>query len=121
MDYDILPKCSLDYIFELSNPEAVARWRNIKTSLLENSTMNTPELKENVVLGYKREPSNAGLFGLKPSTDDYQLLLEVIRRKEEHALELPYPHFDEELGWGHKISPQDKWMANVGDTGTKWT
>jgi hypothetical protein len=59
LDYDIFPRHPLDYIFELSDPQTTA------------TSITTPLLKENVVLGNKVEPSNAGLFLLKPNAGDY--------------------------------------------------
>lgn len=132
MDYDIFPKCNLDYIFELSDPKHGNENRSkhavmgsVNATIFHSATNARTgplsPLMENVVLGYKSEPSNAGLFVLKPNADDYQLLLEVIRKKEEHAMTLPYPHWDEEFGWGHRIAKNDRWKSNVGVSGTNWT
>jgi hypothetical protein len=132
MDYDILPKCNLDYIFELSDPQhgndkrpETPMMGSVNATSFHNATTTrtvpSSLLMENVVLGYKSEPSNAGLFVLKPNANDYQLLLEVIRKKEEHAMTLPYPHWDEEFGWGHRIAENDRWKSNVGVSGTNWT
>jgi hypothetical protein len=124
IDSDILPKCNLDYLFELSDTQGAAAstfWNETIADHPPSVTTSLPKLKENIVLGYKREPSNAGLFVLKPDADDYQLLQQVMRQKEERALELPYPHWDEVLGWGHRIAPDDKWVSNLEDTGTNWT
>ncbi|KAG7354545.1 hypothetical protein IV203_003901 [Nitzschia inconspicua] len=123
MDYDVFPKCNLDYLFHLSDPQGGRKRMDSPTGIWNGVTnlMDQPKLKENVVLGYKREPSNAGLFILEPNAGDYEQLLEVIRKKEVQALELPYPHWDEELGWGHRISQDDPWRSNFGETGTNWT
>jgi hypothetical protein len=112
LDYDIFPKCNLDYMFELSDPQ---------DARMSRTKISQPLLKANVVLGYKKEPSNAGMFILEPNLDDYQLLLKEIKRKEERALQLPYPHWDDVEGWGHVIDPSDAWQSPRGENGTRWT
>ena len=100
MDYDIMPLCNMDYLFELSEAGI---------------------LKENIVLGWKFEPSNAGLFVLKPDASKYKQIQSIIHRKEQGALDLPFPHWDEQVGWGHKITQDDPWIAPEGGlNGTVW-
>ncbi|KAL3893525.1 MAG: hypothetical protein SGARI_008124 [Bacillariaceae sp.] len=64
---DILPECNLDYIFELSEPEGQAK----------------PLLKENLIIANTEEASNGGFFMLRPSMEDWDLMVREIRRKEE--------------------------------------
>ncbi len=104
LDADIMPSCNLDYLFDLSEPE-----------------IGEPMLKENVVLSWRKEAANAGFFMLKPNKDDFQLIQEVVRVKEEKALSMPFPHWDEVEGWGHKIEAPDYWRSQDGLTGTNWT
>ena len=78
LDADILPECNLDYIFELSEPEGQVE----------------PLLKENMIVANIEEASNGGFFMLRPSMEDWALMQRVIRRREEAALELPWPHWD---------------------------
>ena len=88
LDADISPVCNLDYIFELSEPP-VGETKRSPTS---------PSLKPNVIMAENTEAANAGFFMLQPSLDDWELLQKEIRRKEEKALTLPWPHFDEREG-----------------------
>ena len=104
IDADIMPLCSLDYLFELSEPED-----------------GPGILKENVVIGWRREAANAGFFMLKPNREDYLDLQEVILRKEQKALDLPWPHWDEVEGWGHRIVAPDFWRGPDRASGTNWT
>lgn len=104
LDGDITPLCNLDYLFELSEPET-----------------GEALLKENVVLSWRKEAANAGFFMLKPDQDDFRLIHDVIRVKEQKALQLPYPHWDEVEGWGHKIVAPDFWRTYDRTIGTNWT
>ncbi|KAG7354537.1 hypothetical protein IV203_003893 [Nitzschia inconspicua] len=111
MDIDIFPRCNLDYIFALSEPDSSPE-RQAQTD--PNFTRN-PYLKENVVMGWKHEPSNAALFVLKPQLGAYDKVLQpIIDRKESRP-------WDPVLGWGHKIDSDDPWVAPSGMTGTNWT
>ncbi len=95
MDGDVLPLGNLDLLFELSM----------------NGT-----LQENVVMRGLYEPANGGFFLVKPGTlEDIQ---RVIEWREEMALELPYPHFDPDMGWGHELA--SPWLAQK-EQGTNWT
>lgn len=95
MDGDVMPLGNLDLLFELS----------------VNGT-----LQENVVMRGLYEPANGGFFLIKPGTlEDIQ---RVIAWREETALQLPYPHFDADLGWGHLLTTP--WLAQK-EQGTNWT
>lgn len=74
LDADVMPKCNLDYIMELSYRGDL--------------------LKENVILAYKMEPAAGGFFVLKPNASDYTKIVEIITETERKSLELPYPHWD---------------------------
>ena len=53
-------------------------------------------------------------------TGSLEAMQEVIEWREKTALTLPYPYFDEVVGWGHKIEPDDPWVAKDSQ-GTNWT
>ncbi|KAL3926586.1 MAG: hypothetical protein SGARI_005556, partial [Bacillariaceae sp.] len=105
VDNDILPKCNLDYLFELSEPKDDDKDR----------------LKSNVVLGYKDEPANAGLFTLQPNRSDFVRLQQIILQKEQRALRQSPNHWDPVEGWGHAIQPPDHWTSPMGVAGSNWT
>jgi hypothetical protein len=106
MDIDIFPRCNLDYLFALSEPVVSAENSNISTG---------PLLKENVVMGWKHEPSNAALFMLKPQAGAYNNVLQpIIDEKESRP-------WDPVLGWGQRIEASDPWMAPSGMIGTNWS
>eukprot|EP00568_Trieres_chinensis_P013749 CAMPEP_0183295582 /NCGR_PEP_ID=MMETSP0160_2-20130417/3489_1 /TAXON_ID=2839 ORGANISM="Odontella Sinensis, Strain Grunow 1884" /NCGR_SAMPLE_ID=MMETSP0160_2 /ASSEMBLY_ACC=CAM_ASM_000250 /LENGTH=423 /DNA_ID=CAMNT_0025457089 /DNA_START=174 /DNA_END=1445 /DNA_ORIENTATION=- len=101
LDSDVMPICNLDYVFDLSDgPDAI--------------------LKENLVIAWKTEPSNAGFFMLKPGPGELRELQQVIATREEKAKNLPWPPFDEVEGWGHVIKPPDRWQNFRKGGGTKW-
>jgi len=77
LDADVMPLCSMDYLFEISSQG---------------------RLQPNVVLGWFTEPSHGGLFILKPG--NYNQWQAVVERREKEALSLPYPHWDPVRGWG---------------------
>jgi hypothetical protein len=79
IDADVMPLCNLDYMFELSDP---------------TDTNNVPLLKENAIIAWRGEAANAGFFMMKPNDDDWKQIQREIRRKEEMALTLPWPHWD---------------------------
>ena len=100
MDSDVLPFCSLDYFFELSDgPDAI--------------------LRENIVLVGISEPAQGGLFMLKPNHEDFVELTEMMNKYLEGGGE-----FDKEIGWGHKITFPDDWrfpdQYGFMKAGTKW-
>lgn len=82
MDADIMPLCSLDYLFELS----------------ESGTM-----QPNVVMAWFGEPASGGFFLLSPETGDYRQLQEIIKKREEH-IEWNYT-----LGWGRQM--EEEWTG----------
>ena len=104
LDGDIMPWCSLDYMFEMSEPV------DSKKALLQ----------ENVVISWKREPSNAGFFILRPGAGQFGKIQQVIAEKERKALEMKYPQWDEVQGWGHEIEPWEHWRDGNGKTGVLW-
>ena len=104
LDSDIMPFCSFDYLFELSEPA-------------EGKAL----LKENVVMAWREEPCNAGLFMLQPSKGDFAMVQDIIVKKEKKALNLSWPYWDPVEGWGHKIEDWDAWKSPDGITGTNWT
>ena len=99
MDADIVPRQSLDYLFDLSV-------RGI--------------IRENLVFAGTTEPANAGLFMLKPSPGDYDLIQKIIHDTYERGTKLPYPHWDNVTGWGHEIVAPDFYKFLLGRTGKHW-
>jgi len=97
LDYDIFPNCNLDYLFELSD------------TMPDASNGTSFRLKENVILGYRGQPSAGGIFILKPNSTDFGNLRRIIHEKEIRSFNQPYPHWDEVYGWGHVITPPDYW------------
>ena len=63
LDSDVIPLCNMDYIFELSEGGRVG-----------NGNMT---LKENLVVAWKHEPSQGGLFMLRPCIGKLAELQEV--------------------------------------------
>jgi len=107
LDSDVQPLASLDYIFDLSEP------------LPENGPA---VIEENFIIRWSAEPSAGGFFMLKPSAENYKRSQEIIIETEKKALDLPWPHWDEVEGFGHKIAPSDKWMGTKSRIeGTNWT
>jgi hypothetical protein len=89
LDGDILPLCNLDYMFALSEEQK-------DSGDYKNNVVRL--FKENVILAEQSEAANAGFFLLTPNQDDWTKLQQVIQQKEEKALRLPWPHFDEQEG-----------------------
>jgi len=85
IDADTMPLCNLDYMFELSEP----------SSSVVEVNKKKPLLKANVIIAWRGEGANAGFFMMKPNNEDWEQLQREIRRKEEKALTLPWPHWDE--------------------------
>ncbi len=111
MDHgDVLPRCNLDYLLELSCKGGGGGGRRNQR----------PVLKENVVVAYRAEPASGGFFIVRPDRNDYLRLREIIRQREEEALDLPFPHWDRIKGWGHVISPPDYWRAAQGTGPSDW-
>jgi hypothetical protein len=101
VDFDVLPKCNLDYVMEMS---ALGL------------------LKENVILANKIEPASGGFFVLTPSPNDYQRLQETIMNVENRTMHMKYPHWDKAVGWGHPIREEknDYWITYKGEKGYEW-
>ncbi len=112
LDYDVFPFCNLDYLFELSEPLVTES---------ANATKPGFQLKENVILAYKLEPSSGGIFILKPNISDFDRLQRIIHEKEIRSYHQPYPHWDETYGWGHVITPPDSWKILRGWKQQNWT
>ena len=106
MDGDVMPLCSLDYLFELSEPES-----------------GDAILKDNIVISYSSQPAHGGFFMLHPTKDDYNKIQEIIHQTEKRALDLPpKDYWDEIEGWGHKIIPPDRWRSSMRKySSTNWT
>jgi len=100
LDYDVMPTCNLDYMFELSDP-------------LPESTTSF-RLKENVILAYRSEPSSGGFFLVKPNSTDYDDIQRIIHEKETRS-------WNQSFGWGHVITPPDYWRDVKNRYNTNWT
>ena len=101
LDYDIMPTCNLDYLFDLSDP--LPESSGLTSSAIDDTIDATIRLKENIILAYQSEPSSGGIFVLKPNATDYSHIQRIIYEKEVRSLEQPYPHWDPILvsttGW----------------------
>ena len=64
-------------------------------------------LKENVVFAGMTEPASGGTFMVAPKEDSWDRVLDIIREKEERSAALPFPHWNETIGWGHVIGDDD--------------
>ena len=117
MDYDTLPLCNMDYLFELSEPFTGQRQSSMLRPL--TSSISDQPLKENIVLGLRAQPSDGSLFILKPNMDDWVRVQEIIRLKDMYSSLLPYPHFDPDLGWGHPLETPTQWLS-PSNNNTKW-
>jgi hypothetical protein len=102
MDGDVMPIGNLDFLFELSDGK--------------NAT-----IMENLIVMGMMEPANAGFLMLAPGEGEYDLLMEIVRKREIEAASLTtWPKFDEIKGWGHVIEADDQWESRQGLGGTKW-
>lgn len=122
LDVDIWPRCNLDYLFALSESDGSVL-NAPQSNNLTRKRLSAPLLKENIVMGWKHEPSNAGMFVLKPQFGAYDNILQpIIDQKESQA-------WDPMKGWGHVIGNRfdqttpadDVWVAPSGIKGTNWT
>ena len=104
MDGDVIPTCNLDYLFDLSEPEDGIE----------------PVLKENLILAWKGEPASGGFFMFRPDMDDWAVMQQVIRDREEEILTMEYPWWNATIGWGHQIELPDFWDA-PSSKGNEWT
>ena len=98
LDGDVMMKCNLDYLFELSEPHP--------------SSGKKPTLRENILLAYRSQPANGGFFILKPNRTDYLTIQSIIHERELQVLSMTTePYFDVVQGWGHVITPPNKWRS----------
>ena len=127
LDSDVMPFCSLDYLFDLSEPipsalstrsgrkdynngDATRDNKSASETTVHNSTLQ--RLEENVLLAWRNSPAHAGIFILRPNVEDWDMIQSIVKRREREAVSLPWPHFNSTHGWGHVI---DTTTANVGD------
>jgi hypothetical protein len=99
MDGDVMTRGSLDYLFHLSVKGV---------------------LKKNIVTAGKTEPANGGFFMLTPSERARDRVMAIIFDKEKRGSNLPYPHWDEEIGWGHTFGENDFAEFVNGKKKDKW-
>jgi alpha-N-acetylglucosamine transferase len=111
LDFDVMPRCNMDYLFHLSDPSPA--------QLAEDP--NRFRLKPEVGVAFKADPANGGIFIMTPSNEDFQQIQRIIHRKEVDALELPFPHWNETIGWGHEMHSTDFWRSTWGKNGTTWS
>jgi hypothetical protein len=78
-------------------------------------------LKENVVQRGGSSPVNAGFFMLAPEPGGNEAIQKIIQETEERGRKMRYPHWNNTLGWGQVISPDDPWIDGSGRVGTNWT
>ena len=48
---------------------------------------------------------------LEPKPGALEAVRKIVARQQERAKDLPYPHFDERIGWGHRLRAPDKWWT----------
>jgi alpha-N-acetylglucosamine transferase len=109
LDGDVMPYCSMDYLFELST----------KVQPNESGAAPTPLLKENVILAWRIEPAHGGAFLLAPRKGDFEKLQDIVHRQERQILS---GHgFSKKEGWGHVITPPDAWHSTSGREGLNAT
>jgi hypothetical protein len=125
VDADIMPKCNLDYLFELSSSSPshhIDVADQAITVTINPTTPTSPTLKGTVILSWQQEASNAGLFIMTPNLEDWDRLQQAIRSHEQQALKMEWPYWDEDIGWGHRITPPDYWrgMKNPSVKNNKW-
>jgi alpha-N-acetylglucosamine transferase len=98
---DVMPLCSLDYLFVLS----------------ENGTF-----KENMALAGNNEPADGSFMMLRPGIEEYQQLLSVVESRDANILASSQNlTFDKLAGWGHVIQSPDRWRTRYSiKSGTKW-
>jgi hypothetical protein len=99
LDGDMMVRSNIDYYFDLS-------MKGI--------------LKENVIQRGGKSPVNAGFFMLTPEPGGYETIQQIIHDSEERYRHLPHPRWNDTLGWGHVIAPEDAWVDGSGRNGTKW-
>jgi hypothetical protein len=99
MDGDVVARGSLDYLFDLSVQGV---------------------LKRNIVLVGLSEPASGGFFMISPNKRALNRIMSIIRDKEARGKKLPFPHWDEEIGWGHKFEEGDFARVHSGRQYKKW-
>lgn len=107
LDADAIPLVNLDYLFHLSDPQYAP-------------DLLSPVLRPNLILSSRGEPCNAGMFILQPEEGAWERLQEVVAAQREEAKDLPYPHFDWEMGWGHNFTAEGDEWESIGLTGERW-
>jgi hypothetical protein len=110
LDSDVMPLCNMDYMFEMSEPSRVG----------EGETSEPPLFNENVVLAWKREPAQGGFFMFAPGPGKYSDMEQIIRRREEEVLNMSYPYWDTEIGWGHRFNKETDFWRSPGGRGALW-
>jgi len=117
LDADVMPFCSMDYLFELSDPDPATI-----------TAQQQPVLRENLVLGWKIEPANAGFFMLRPSKKFHAELKAIIKRRFDEAATMTGKlQFNRTHGWGHVFEGgDDVWRSlykvefREGRSNTEW-
>lgn len=95
LDADVMPINNLDFMFE-------------------KSVGHDKQLENNTILAFNNEPANGGFFMLTPNKDDYIEIKKIIMKREAEGYD-----FDAEKGFGHVITPPDKWIS-LFESGRKW-
>eukprot|EP00547_Thalassionema_nitzschioides_P004458 CAMPEP_0194202448 /NCGR_PEP_ID=MMETSP0156-20130528/2461_1 /TAXON_ID=33649 /ORGANISM="Thalassionema nitzschioides, Strain L26-B" /LENGTH=456 /DNA_ID=CAMNT_0038927937 /DNA_START=52 /DNA_END=1422 /DNA_ORIENTATION=+ len=104
LDSDVIPLCNLDYLFDM----------------MPSDSGNTTLMRDNLVIAWKTEPSNAGFFILRTGPGQLDELNEIIRMQAERDKNT-WPPFDEIEGWGHNLSSSHAWKDIFGRGGNKWS
>ena len=99
LDADIMVRGSLDYLFDLSK---------------------SGTLKRNMIFADEYAPAAGSIFMVTPAEGDWDLILDIVREKEERGASLPYPHWDESVGWGHKFKDGDSYELIDGKKDSSW-
>jgi len=103
LDADVMPLGNLDYLLDIS------------------ADPSSP-IKQNVVVAGVQEPSTAGFFFLAPGPGKWERLQHVVAERERKAMNLPFPKFNIQQGWGHIIRPPDRWETRLSTrSGNNWT
>jgi hypothetical protein len=105
MDGDVMPFCSLDYLFELSELPITT------TSSGKAAIHEEPLLMQNLIIAWTLEPAHGGFFMLAPKKGDFEQLEEIIHGREQQVLDTGLI-LDEKIGWGHKIEERG-WRATM--------
>jgi hypothetical protein len=94
LDSDIMPRCNLDFLFEMSDP---------LDPLVE------PTLQKNLITTRDDQIANGGFFMLETGPGCYKRFRQAQREEgEERFLKLSFSDrfFDPVLGWGHNKEPK---------------